>query len=151
PAPRTLGAHTGEDAAFHHGTGRPAVRRGWWRPGCGPAAHTIAPVSPPPLDRKGPDPKKERTPGSGLPVPGSSWPRPVVWVLIGVALLALVAAPYASRTNADKIDYSTFRSRVEAGQVASVKVTNDSSRIKGKYTAPVDSKTEFTTTAPASI
>ena len=116
-----------------------------------PAGHTMAPVSPSPRDQKGPDPKKERPPGSPLPVPGSSWPRPVVWALIGVALLALVVAPSVSRTNADKIDYSTFRTRVEEGQVKSVKVTNESSRIKGEYTAAIDEKTEFTTTAPAVI
>ncbi len=86
-----------------------------------------------------------------MPVPGSSWPRPVVWVLIGVALLALVVAPTVTRTNADKIDYSTFRQKVEAGQVESVKITNESSRIKGEYKEPVDGKTEFTTTAPAVI
>jgi cell division protease FtsH len=74
-----------------------------------------------------------------------------VWVLIGVALLALVVAPSVSRTNADKIDYSTFRTRVEEGQVKSVKVTNESSRIKGVYTAAIADKTEFTTTAPAVI
>ncbi len=74
-----------------------------------------------------------------------------MWVLIGVALLALVAAPAVTRTNADKIDYSTFRSKVEAGQIESIKVTNDSSRIKGKYKTPIDDKTDFTTTAPAVI
>ena len=74
-----------------------------------------------------------------------------MWVLIGVALLALVVAPSVSRTNADKIDYSTFRTRVEEGQVKSVKVTNESSRIKGEYKAAIDEKTEFTTTAPAVI
>ena len=74
-----------------------------------------------------------------------------MWVLIGVALLALVVAPSVSRTDADKIDYSTFRTRVEEGQVKSVKVTNASSRIKGEYTAAIDDKTEFTTTAPAVI
>ena len=79
-----------------------------------------------------------------------------MWVLIGVALLALVAAPSLSRTNADKIDYSTFRERVEAGEVASVKITNETSRIKGKYkvareVADDESKIDFTTTAPAVI
>jgi len=74
-----------------------------------------------------------------------------VWVLIGVALLALVAAPAVTRTNADKIDYSTFRQKVESGQVVSVKITNDSSRIKGKYKEAVSGKTDFTTTAPANI
>jgi cell division protease FtsH len=84
-----------------------------------------------------------------------------VWVLIVVALLALVAAPAVTKSNADKIDYSTFRQRVEAGEVASVKITNDSSRIKGKYKPPAvteppakatkAAKTEFVTTAPASI
>ncbi|HEX7277390.1 MAG TPA: ATP-dependent zinc metalloprotease FtsH [Acidimicrobiales bacterium] len=74
-----------------------------------------------------------------------------MWVLIVVALLALVVAPTVTRTNADKIDYSTFRQKVEAGQVESVKITNETSRIKGEYKDPVGGKTEFTTTAPAVI
>ena len=81
-----------------------------------------------------------------------------MWVLISVALLALIAAPAVTRTNADKIDYSTFRQRVEAGEVASVKVTNDSSRIKGKYKVARKiegeegkGKIDFVTTAPAVI
>ncbi len=102
-------------------------------------------------DPKAPDSKKDRPPGSGLPVPGASFPRPVLWALIAMAVLALVVAPGLTRTNADKIDYSTFRTRVDAGQVESVKVTNESSRIKGEYKDPVDGKTEFTTTAPAVI
>jgi len=79
-----------------------------------------------------------------------------VWALIGVALLAMVALPNVGRVNADKIDYSTFRQRVDAGEVASVKVTNETSRIKGKYKVARkegdgDAKIDFTTTAPAVI
>ncbi len=144
------------------------------RPSRGPLAHTIAGVSPLPSSKgpsskgpsskgpgsKGPpDPRgaqKERPPGSGVAVPGSSWPRPLVWVLISIAVLALVAAPSISRTDADKIDYSTFRQRVEAGEVASVKINNDTSRIKGKYkvardVGDGDTKIDFTSTAPAVI
>jgi cell division protease FtsH len=81
-----------------------------------------------------------------------------VWVLIGVALLALVAAPAVTRTNAEKIDYTAFRQRVEAGEVASVKITNETSRIKGKYKVAratdgddAEGKIDFVTTAPAVI
>ena len=82
-----------------------------------------------------------------VPGTGTSWPRPVVWVLIGVALLALLAAPAMTGSDSEKIDYSTFLEKVRAGEVASVDVDNETSRIRGEY----KDKTEFTTTAPARI
>ncbi len=91
--------------------------------------------------------QKEKS-GSGLPGAGSSWPRPLAWVLIAVALLALLVAPAMTRSDATKIDYSTFIEKVKADEVASVKVTNETSRISGVYKAD---KGEFTTTAPAVI
>ncbi|HET7719596.1 MAG TPA: ATP-dependent metallopeptidase FtsH/Yme1/Tma family protein, partial [Acidimicrobiales bacterium] len=72
----------------------------------------------------------------------------MVWVLIGVALLALLAAPAMTRSDSEKIDYSTFLDRVKAGEVASVDVDNETSRIRGEFK---DDKGEFTTTAPARI
>jgi cell division protease FtsH len=71
----------------------------------------------------------------------------VVWVLIGVALLALVAAPAMSRSSSKKINYTTFLDRVRAGEVAKVDVDNQTSRISGE----LKDKTKFTTTAPALI
>ena len=82
-----------------------------------------------------PDPRgarKDRPPGTpNVPGSGTSWPRPVVWVLIGVALLALLAAPAMTRSSSEKIGYSTFLDRVRAGEVASVDVDNETSRISG--------------------
>ncbi len=98
-----------------------------------------------------PDPRgarKDRPPGTpNVPGSGTNWPRPVVWVLIGVALLALLAAPAMTRSSSEKIDYSTFLDRVRAGEVASVDVDNETSRITGVFK---DDK-KFTTTAPARI
>ena len=71
-----------------------------------------------------------------------------MWVLIGVALLALLAAPAMSGNDSKKISYSTFlEQRVRAGEVASVDVDNDTSRIRG------ETKTgeKFTTTGPTRI
>ena len=89
---------------------------------------------------------KEKS-GPGLPGSGSSWPRPLAWVLIAVALIALLAAPAMTRSDATKIDYSTFIEKVKADEVQSVKVTNETSRIAGTY----KNKGEFTTTAPTAI
>jgi cell division protease FtsH len=52
-----------------------------------------------------------------------------------VALLtAVVVLPYLfSGTKSDEIDYSTFKGKVEAGQVESVTISNDSGTINGKY------------------
>jgi cell division protease FtsH len=71
----------------------------------------------------------------------------VVWVLIGVALLALLAAPAMTGSSSKKIDYSTFLDRVRAGEVVKVDVDNETSRISGE----LKGGGKFTTTAPAKI
>ncbi|MGI8775941.1 MAG: ATP-dependent zinc metalloprotease FtsH [Acidimicrobiales bacterium] len=95
------------------------------------------------------DARRDRSGPGGLPnLPGRpGWPRPVVWGLIALALLALVLAPSLTHSKSDAIDYTAFRDRVTKGQVAKIDVTNDSSHITGKT---VDGKT-FTTTGPAKI
>ena len=103
-------------------------------------------MTPPPPDPRGA--RKDRPPGSpNVPGSGTSWPRPVVWVLIGVALLALLAAPAMTRSDSTKIDYTTFLDCVRAGEVATVDVDNETSRVTGK----LKNGDEFTTTAPARI
>ncbi|HEX3621602.1 MAG TPA: ATP-dependent zinc metalloprotease FtsH [Acidimicrobiales bacterium] len=103
-------------------------------------------MNPPPPDPRGA--RKDRAPGAPkLPGTGTSWPRPVVWVLIGIALLALLAAPAMTRGSTQKIDYTTFLDKVKAGQVAKIDVDNDTSRITGE----TKDKKKFTTTAPAKI
>ncbi len=104
-------------------------------------------MTPPPPDPRGA--RKDRPPGTpNAPGTGTSWPRPVVWVLIGVALLALLAAPAMTSSNAKKIDYSAFLEKVRNGEVAKVDVDNETSRISGELK---DGKGKFTTTAPARI
>ncbi len=71
----------------------------------------------------------------------------MVWGLIALALVALVLAPSFSRKKTDAIDYSVFRDNVTKGLVASIDVTNETSRISGKTK---DGKT-FTTTGPQQI
>ena len=103
-------------------------------------------MTPPPPDPRG---ARKGPPGTpNLPGTGTSWPRPVVWVLIGVALLALLAAPAMTRSDTEKISYSNFLDRVRAGEVASIDVDNETSRIQGEFK---DDKGNFTTTAPARI
>ncbi|MGH9264007.1 MAG: ATP-dependent metallopeptidase FtsH/Yme1/Tma family protein, partial [Acidimicrobiales bacterium] len=102
-------------------------------------------MTPPPPDPRGA--RKDRPSGTPAPGSGTSWPRPVVWVLIGVALLALLAAPAMTRSSSEKLSYSTFLDRVRAGEVASIDIDNETSRISGEF----KSGDEFTTTAPATI
>jgi cell division protease FtsH len=110
-------------------------------------------VTPPPPDPRGarkdrpPGAPKLSGPGGNLPGTGTNWPRPVVWVLIGVALLALLAAPAMTRSGSKKIDYTTFLDRVRSGQVVKVDVDNDTSHITGV----LQNGDKFTTTAPAKI
>ncbi|HEX2117550.1 MAG TPA: ATP-dependent zinc metalloprotease FtsH, partial [Acidimicrobiales bacterium] len=68
-------------------------------------------------------------------------------MLIGVALLALLAAPAMTRSSSEKLSYSTFLDRVRAGEVASIDIDNETSRISGE----LKSGDEFTTTAPATV
>ncbi|HEX3393298.1 MAG TPA: ATP-dependent zinc metalloprotease FtsH [Acidimicrobiales bacterium] len=95
-------------------------------------------------------PRDARRPGpGGLPnLPGRpGFPRPVIWGLIALAVLALVLAPSLTRSKSDAVDYSTFRDNVTKGQVAKIDVNNDTSHITGKT---VTGKS-FSTTAPAKI
>src|SRR3954452_9692377 len=101
-------------------------------PGTGRLRPTIASVTPPPPDPRGA--RQERPPGAPkLPGTGTSWPRPVVWVLIGIALLALLAAPAMTRSGSKKVSYSAFLERVRAGEVAKIDVDNETSRIRGEF------------------
>ena len=71
----------------------------------------------------------------------------MVWVLIGLALLALLAAPAMTRSDSEKVSYSAFLEKVRAGEVAKIDVDNETSRISGE----LKDKGKFTTTAPARI
>ena len=71
----------------------------------------------------------------------------MVWVLIVVAILALLAAPAMTRSSAEKISYSAFLERVRADEVAKIDVDNETSRISGEF----KNDERFSTTAPAQI
>ncbi|MGI9032669.1 MAG: ATP-dependent zinc metalloprotease FtsH [Acidimicrobiales bacterium] len=96
-----------------------------------------------------PTPRGARKDRAGPPsLPGRpGWPRPLVWALIALGLVAVVLVPSMSRAKSNAIDYTAFRDKVTKGQVAQIDVTNDSSHITGKTT---DGKI-FTTTGPAKI
>jgi cell division protease FtsH len=103
-------------------------------------------VTPPPTTPPGGARRDRGQPPQGTPGrPG--WPRPIVWALIAVALVALLFAPSITRSKSDAIDYSTFIGKVQAGEVTKVEIANDTSRIKGTLK---DKKT-FTSTGPTEI
>ncbi|MGH9189503.1 MAG: ATP-dependent zinc metalloprotease FtsH [Acidimicrobiales bacterium] len=91
--------------------------------------------------------KKERSGLPGIPSGGTGWPRPVVWVLVAIAVLAVLVAPTMSRSGPDKIGYSEFLEKVRAGQVTSVDIDNETARIRGK----LRNGDNFTTTGPVDI
>jgi cell division protease FtsH len=102
----------------------------------------VSPQPPPPPRGA----RKERPTPPSLPGrPG--WPRPIVWALIAVAMLALVLAPQVTGSKSDDIPYSTFRQKVIAGEVATVEIANDTSQIKGK----LKNGSTFTSTAPQEL
>jgi cell division protease FtsH len=74
----------------------------------------------------------------------SSWPRSIIWIVLGVIGVAIIASALLSGGKSSEIGYDEFIQRVQAGQVKSIVVQNDSSRITGKM---ADDK-EFHTTAP---
>ncbi len=93
------------------------------------------------------DARKDKPGPAGLPGAGSNFPRPVVWVLVAVAVLALVATSAMSRSSSEKIGYSEFLEKVRAGEVASIDFDNATARIRGEFKGGG----EFTTTGPAVI
>ncbi|HEX2042628.1 MAG TPA: ATP-dependent zinc metalloprotease FtsH [Acidimicrobiales bacterium] len=102
----------------------------------------VSPQPPPPPRGA----RKERPTPPNLPGrPG--WPRPIVWALIAVAMLALLLAPQVTGSSSDDIPYSAFRQRVIAGEVASVEIANDTAHIKGK----MKNGSTFTTTGPQEL
>ncbi|HEX2274851.1 MAG TPA: ATP-dependent metallopeptidase FtsH/Yme1/Tma family protein, partial [Acidimicrobiales bacterium] len=90
--------------------------------------------------------RKERQTPPNLPGrPG--WPRPIVWALIAVAMLAALLAPQVTGSSSEEIPYSNFRQKVIAGEVASVEIANDTAHIKGK----LKNGDTFTSTAPQEL
>ena len=101
----------------------------------------MSPQPPPPRGARKDRPSPPNLPGR----PG--WPRPIVWALIAVAMLALLLAPQVTGSSAEELNYSTFRQKVTAGEVASVEIANDTAHIKGKF----KNGQEFTSTGPQEL
>ena len=97
----------------------------------------LPPPPPPPSAGKG------TKPGQGKS--DSAWPRWSLWVLLGLVTASIVASSLlSSGDDASAISYDTFMSRVEAGQVKSVEINNDSAKITGERS----NGDKFTTTGP---
>ncbi len=97
----------------------------------------LPPPPPPPSAGKG----NKSAPGKS----DSAWPRWSLWVLLGLVTASIIASSLlSSGDDSSAISYDTFMSRVEAGQVKSVEINNDSAKITGER-ADGD---KFTTTGP---
>ncbi|MCA1690917.1 MAG: ATP-dependent zinc metalloprotease FtsH, partial [Actinobacteria bacterium] len=82
-----------------------------------------------------------------LPGKESGWPRPIVWGLVTVAVLVVLLSPLLGSSSTTELDYSQFREKVVAGEVDTVKISNESSHISGKF----KNGKEFTSTGPTDI
>jgi len=103
----------------------------------------VSPQPPPPPRGA----RQDRSPSSPGAPGRPGWPRPIVWALIAVALLALVLAPQMTKSSSEEISYSSFRDKVTAGEVARVEIANESARIEGKF----KNGKSFTATGPVEI
>src|SRR3954452_12268236 len=75
---------------------------------------------------------------------GSGWPRWVIPVLFAVLMLSFALPRVWPTSNSAKQPFSTFWSKVEAGEVKTVTVNNQTNNITGE----LDNGEKFTTTAP---
>src|SRR3954464_5272894 len=75
---------------------------------------------------------------------GSGWARWVIRVLFAVLILSFALPRVWPTSNSAKEPFSAFWSKVEAGQVKSVTVNNQTNNITGE----LDNGEKFTTTAP---
>ncbi|HZX53652.1 MAG TPA: ATP-dependent metallopeptidase FtsH/Yme1/Tma family protein, partial [Ilumatobacteraceae bacterium] len=75
---------------------------------------------------------------------GSGWPRWVIPVLFAVLMLSFALPRVWPTSNSAKEPFSSFWSKVEAGEVKSVTVNNQTNNITGE----LDNGEKFTTTAP---
>jgi cell division protease FtsH len=83
-------------------------------------------------------------PGGQPPATNSNW-RWIVAALVTVLLLALILPNLLHSSNATASDFSTFRTSVDAGQVASAKIN----KVTGSVTYTLKSGQEFSTTEPS--
>src|SRR4051812_37035027 len=104
------------------------------------------PPPPPPGRSGGRGPQNDQQPperGGRRPF-GSGWPRWVIPVLFAVLMLSFALPRVWPTSNSAKEPFSAFWSKVEAGEVKSVTVNNQTNNITGE----LDNGEKFTTTAP---
>jgi cell division protease FtsH len=82
--------------------------------------------------------------GGQPPAANSNW-RWIVAALVTVLLLALILPNLLHSSNATASDFSTFRTSVDSGQVASAKIN----KVTGAVTYTLKSGQEFSTTEPS--
>ncbi|MFN8050821.1 MAG: ATP-dependent zinc metalloprotease FtsH [Acidimicrobiales bacterium] len=70
-----------------------------------------------------------------------------LWVIVGIVLLALFASTRIDTTAGDKIEYSQFLAKVQAGEVKSATWDNSTTKITGEYKK---GGVKFETTGPPS-
>jgi cell division protease FtsH len=93
------------------------------------------PPPPPPGNGSGgsvPPPPPDRSRAPKPPKAGAPFPRWAVWAIAGVALMFLLGSQLLNVNSKSPIAYSDFISRIEKGEVKSVKINNNNGIITGK-------------------
>ncbi len=109
----------------------------------------LPPPPPPPPPGRTPGGRGQQQPGQqpergGRRPLGAGWPRWTIPVLLVVLIAAFALPRIWPSSDADKISFTEFITKVEAGDVKSAELSNDSNAISGELT----DGTKFSTTAP---
>ena len=92
------------------------------------------PPPPPPGGRGSNGPSGPQPPERGRRPFGGGWPRWTIPVLLGVLLLSFVVPRLWPSDEGEKLTYTEFIAKVEAGQVESVDINNATGSINGELT-----------------
>jgi cell division protease FtsH len=94
-----------------------------------------------------PPPPSSDKPGSGRFGGDQSWPKWMIWVLLGVILAAVLIPTLASSDSGTKVAYGDFKSSLTSDDVKSATYNNTNGNINGE----LNDGTKVTTTGPTPL
>jgi cell division protease FtsH len=132
----------GETEPYRAPNGRPPTPPPAWRPDARPPG---PPSDGPPPDRRPPERRPNPPSGGG----GSPTLRWVPWIVLALIAAAFVVSTLASGSSSKAdLTYSEFVTAVDNGNVKTIDFNKSSGSISGKFTDPVNGKSEFSSSGP---